>query len=79
MELTIWEINNLKLELDITDAGTAECYEKALDKLKKEIFKVETVGLKTPAYIRAFCKAHGNLYNVIFGNYASDNIRDYVS
>ena len=56
MELTIWEINDLKLELDITDADTAEHYEKSLDKFEKGIPKAGTVGMKTSTYIRAYCK-----------------------
>lgn len=74
MELTIWEINDLQLELDITDADTAERYEKAVDKLKKNIPKSGAVGLKTSAYIRAYCKAHRNLYNTLFGDNAGDKI-----
>lgn len=77
-QLTIWEINDLHLELDITDADTVERYEHAMNGLVKDIPAVGTVGLSTSAYIRAFCKAHRNMYDALFGKGTGAKIFDGI-
>lgn len=72
--LTIWEINGVKLELDITEADTAARYENALNALKNDIPAVEISELSASARIREICKAYRNLYDVLFGEGTSRKI-----
>lgn len=56
MEYTVWKIEGLSLELDITDADTAERYDAATAQLPSDIPETGKVGMSTPEYIRAYCK-----------------------
>ena len=44
MSLKIWEINSLKLELDMEDADVQERYENAFEKLSEEENQIKRTG-----------------------------------
>ena len=84
MEYT-WEINGLKLELDLEDASTADRYAQALICLKSEKITQVKDEFNAGEYIRAYCKAFRSFYNNLFGTGTAerifaeipDNIRKY--
>lgn len=67
----MWEINGISLELDFEDAETLERYEQAFNILEKTEFPSKS---KPAEYIRAYCKAFGQLYDDIFGYEVSKDI-----
>ncbi len=72
-QLTVWSVNGQKLELDITDADTLERYENSIDQLKTAV--PERASLPSmAAYVRAYCKAHRDLYDALFGKGTGEKI-----
>lgn len=74
MEYTIWEIEGLSLELDITDANVTERYDTATAQLRTAIPATGKIGMNTAAYIRTYCKAHRKFYDTVFGEPVSEKI-----
>lgn len=73
MSLKIWEINNLKLELDMEDADVQERYENAFEKLSEEENQVKKDG-KMSEFTRSYCNLFVRLYDRIFGEGTSEKI-----
>lgn len=72
-QLTVWEVNGLNLELDIADADTLEHYEMCIDRLKTTVPDRSSLS-GMAAYIRAYCKAHRDLYDALFGEGTGEKI-----
>ncbi len=73
MSLKIWEINNLKLELDMEDADVQERYENAFEKLSEEENQIKKDG-KMSEFTRSYCNMFVRLYDRIFGEGTSEKI-----
>ncbi len=73
MSLKIWEINNLKLELDMEDADVQERYENAFEKLSEEENQIKKDG-KMSEFTRSYCNLFATLYDRIFGEGTSEKI-----
>lgn len=73
MSLKIWEINSLKLELDMEDADVQERYENAFEKLSEEENQIKKDG-KMSEFTRSYCNLFVRLYDKIFGEGTSEKI-----
>lgn len=73
MSLKIWEINSLKLELDMEDADVQERYENAFEKLSEEENQIKKDG-KMSEFTRSYCNLFVRLYDRIFGEGTSEKI-----
>lgn len=73
MSLKIWEINNLKLELDMEDADVQERYENAFEKMSEEENQIKKDG-KMSEFTRSYCDLFVRLYDRIFGEGTSEKI-----
>lgn len=73
MSLKIWEINSLKLELDMEDADVQERYENAFEKLSEEENQIKKDG-KMSEFTRSYCNLFVRLYDRIFGDGTSEKI-----
>lgn len=73
MSLKIWEINSLKLELDMEDADVQERYENAFEKLSEEENQIKKDG-KMSEFTRSYCNMFVRLYDRIFGEGTSEKI-----
>lgn len=81
----IWEINGLKLSLDMEDAETAEKYIASLDILKEaDVLRINK-DISYSEMIHTYCRIFRKFYNNLFGDGISekifvgikDNIRKY--
>lgn len=77
MSLKIWDINNLKLELDMEDANVQERYENAFEKMSEEEKQVKKEG-KLSEFTRAYCELFTRLFDRIFGEGTSEKIFEGV-
>lgn len=73
MSLKIWEINSLKLELDMEDADVQERYENAFEKLSEEENQIKKDG-KMSEFTRSYCNMFVRLYDRIFGEGTPEKI-----
>lgn len=73
MSLKIWEINSLKLELDMEDADVQERYENAFEKMSEEENQIKKDG-KMSEFTRSYCNLFVRLYDRIFGDGTSEKI-----
>lgn len=73
MSLKIWEINSLKLELNMEDADVQERYENAFEKLSEEENQIKKDG-KMSEFTRSYCNLFVRLYDRIFGDGTSEKI-----
>jgi len=71
---TVWNINGLELELDISEADTAERYQSVIEGLEKDVPVTKISGITAAAFIRAYCKAHRNMYDKLFGEGTSEKL-----
>lgn len=73
MSLKIWEINSLKLELNMENADVQERYENAFEKLSEEENQIKKDG-KMSEFTRSYCNLFVRLYDRIFGDGTSEKI-----
>ena len=68
-----WEINDISLELDMTNADDMERIENAFETMEKEESAIPKDGRRSEI-IRAYCRIFYNLYDRIFGEGTSEKI-----
>lgn len=85
MSLKIWEINNLKLELDMEDADVQERYENALklfDDERKQILKEREQNpenAKLSKFTRSVCALFKRFFDRVFGEGNSEKIFEGIT
>lgn len=73
MSLKVWEINGLKLELDLTDADIMEKYENAFEIMTDDEKSIPKDG-KASEQIRSACAMFKKLFDNLFGSGTADKI-----
>ena len=73
MSLKIWDINNLKLELDMENADVQERYESAFNQMSEEEKQIKKDG-KMSEFTRSYCGLFTRLFDRIFGEETSEKI-----
>ena len=73
LEGIVWEINGCSLIFDMTEAGSIERYDAGIEYMRNN-FPEEDSNLSSADYIRAYCKAFRNFYDIIFGKGAAEKI-----
>lgn len=69
---TVWNINGMEFQFDLSEADTAERYESGIQ-------RIGNMDLPNPkdsltAYIRAYCRQFREFYNFMLGDGAGDQI-----
>jgi len=73
MSLKVWEINGLKLELDLSDADIMERYENAFEIMTADEKAIPKDG-KASVQIRSACEMFRKLFDNLFGSGTADKI-----
>ena len=72
-QITMWEINGISIELDITDVETLSRYEAAFEQMEAESKVIPKDG-KQSDQLRAACDLFYRLYDRLFGDGTSEKI-----